>query len=306
MTGYDAVGPPPPAAPPAVPPGQAAPPPAAPPPAGPGQAAPPPARPGQVAPNPGGLRAVLWDMDGLLVDSEPLWTIAETELATRLGRTWTAEVKAAIIGHRLDTAVPRMLAGLGAPTDGASVAEAAAFLLARMVELFTTSPLPLLPGARSLLAVLAAAGVPCALVSSSFRVLVDAVLASLGEHPFAVTVAGDEVTRGKPDPEPYRVAAARLGVDPACCVVLEDSLSGAVSGVAAGCVTVLIAAAAPATPAGPDAPIAAIARTAAPSGEVQVDAWVRLPTLTALDLGRLETLAAGTRGGSGQQPTRAS
>lgn len=185
--------------------------------------------------------AVLWDMDGLLVDSEPLWTVAEVDLAARLGgREWTQEIKAACIGRRLDASVPIILAGLGVAATPPRVDEASAFLLRRMAELFATDPLPLLPGARRLLDRLAAAGVPCALVSSSYRVLVDAALAALGEHPFAVTVAGDEVGRAKPDPEPYRTAAALLGVDPRDCVVLEDSVTGARAGVAAGCATVLV------------------------------------------------------------------
>lgn len=179
------------------------------------------------------LQAVLWDMDGLLVDSEPLWTIAEIELAAQLGGTWDDGIKAQVVGTRLDVAVPTILRYYGVPAEPAAVAETSAWLLDRMVQLFATS-CSLMPGAAELLAALAAADVPMALVSSSYRVLVDAVLAeALG--PFALTLAGDEVVHGKPHPEPYLTAAKRLGVDPACCVVLEDSPAGVAAGEAAGC-----------------------------------------------------------------------
>ena len=108
-----------------------------------------------------------------------------------------------------------------------------------MVELFVRDDLPLLPGVRSLLAALDDAQVPMALVSSSYRVLVDAVLAG-GLGPFSVTLAGDEVERGKPAPDPYLLAASRLGVDVTRCVVLEDSPAGVASGEAAGCAVVAV------------------------------------------------------------------
>lgn len=177
-------------------------------------------------------------MDGLLVDTEPLWTLAEHELAARHGAVFTADMKAAIVGTRLEVAVPTLLRLLGAPATPDAVAQTARWLLGRMVELFG-SPLPLRPGASRLLAALHRAGVPQALVSSSYRVLVDAVLAH-GPGPFATTLAGDEVARAKPDPLPYLAAAARLGADPARCVVLEDSPAGVASGRAAGCAVVAV------------------------------------------------------------------
>lgn len=98
-----------------------------------------------------------------------------------------------------------------------------------------------LPGAISLLSALRRARVPCALVSSSYREMINAVLPSLAGAAFTVTVAGDEVRRPKPDPEPYRVAAAQLGVAPGRCVVVEDSPAGIRSGLAAGCAVVAVA-----------------------------------------------------------------
>ena len=184
------------------------------------------------------LRAVLWDMDGLLVDTEPVWTVAEEELATELGGVWNAQLKASIVGTRLDVAVPTILEHYGHPTGPDDVARASAWLLGRMVELFDAEPV-VLAGVRELLAELRSAGVPVALVSSSYRVLVDAVLRhELG--PFVVTVAGDEVRHGKPHPEPYLTAAGRLGVAPAECVVIEDSVAGVLAGEAADCGVVAV------------------------------------------------------------------
>ena len=184
------------------------------------------------------MDAVLWDMDGLMVDSEPLWTLAETELAAELGGEWSDEIKAAVVGTRLDVAVPVILTWLGVDPTPEQVLATSDRLLQRMVQLFSRD-LPLLPGVRALLQQLDDEGVPMALVSSSYRVLVDAVLAH-GLGPFALTLAGDEVVHGKPSPEPYLMAASRLGVDPERCVVLEDSPSGVASGEAAGCAVVAV------------------------------------------------------------------
>ena len=96
------------------------------------------------------------------------------------------------------------------------------------------------PGAEALLDDLVAAGVPCALVSSSPRRLVDAVLASVGGDHFTTTIAGDEVPRTKPDPDPYLQAARQLGVEPSRCVVLEDSPVGVAAAEAAGCVVIAV------------------------------------------------------------------
>lgn len=184
------------------------------------------------------MDAVLWDMDGVLVDSEPLWTVAEIELAAQLGGTWGPEIKALVVGTRLDVAVPTILRFFGAEDTPAQVAETSAWLLDRMVQLFAAQ-LAMMPGAAELLAAVHAEGVPMALVSSSFRVLVDAVLAQ-GVGPFALSLAGDEVGRAKPEPEPYLTAAQLLGADPSRCVVIEDSPAGVAAGEAAGCAVVAV------------------------------------------------------------------
>jgi HAD superfamily hydrolase (TIGR01509 family) len=185
-----------------------------------------------------GLQAVLWDMDGLLVDTEPVWTVAEEQLAERLGGTWSDELKARIAGTRLDVSVPTILEWYGVQVTPDVVAETSTWLLERMVDLYRTE-VRVLPGVRELLAKLAHDEVQQALVSSSYRVLVDAVL-SHGFGPFAVTVAGDEVPEGKPAPDPYLLACGLLGVEPKQCVVLEDSAAGVLSGKAAGCAVVAV------------------------------------------------------------------
>jgi HAD superfamily hydrolase (TIGR01509 family) len=184
--------------------------------------------------------AVLFDMDGLLVDSEPIWTIAEQKVSQALGGEFTPELKARMIGKRIDLAVGILLDGLATPkAQAADPIEVGQLLMTEMAELLTEH-VPLQPGAVELLDALAAARVPLALVSSSYRLLVDAALKSVGAHRFLVSIAGDEVTHGKPDPEPYVTAARALGVVAPRCVVLEDAPAGMHSAVAAGCACVYV------------------------------------------------------------------
>jgi HAD superfamily hydrolase (TIGR01509 family) len=100
--------------------------------------------------------------------------------------------------------------------------------------------IPWRPGALELLEELADADVPCALVSASYRVILDAALRRLPVGRFEVSVAGDEVRIGKPDPEPYLEAARRLDVRPEECVVIEDSANGAASGNASGALVIAV------------------------------------------------------------------
>jgi HAD superfamily hydrolase (TIGR01509 family) len=192
-------------------------------------------------------------MDGLLIDSEPLWTIAEIELATALGGIWNAELKASIVGTRLDVSVPAILKWYDAPRGPVEVANAMDFLQTRMVELFHDR-LPLMPGALELVDGVRDLGVLTGLVSSSYRVLVDAALDTLGRQRFDVTLAGDEVAHGKPAPEPYLAACALLGVEPTSVVVIEDAISGVESGEAAGALVVAVPWAGPIA-ARPDRPV---------------------------------------------------
>ncbi|MFE9611306.1 HAD family hydrolase [Streptomyces sp. NPDC006012] len=181
--------------------------------------------------------AVLFDMDGTLVDTEVLLLEA---LSTVLGASGVPA--AAIRPEELrGRSVAENLARLNPLARAPMTAqELYARVSSRMLDRLRPGITPL-PGAVGLLRALRRARVPCALVSSSYRAMVDAVLPSLGAAEFAVTVAGDEVRHPKPDPESYRTAAARLGIAPGKCVVVEDSSAGLRSGRAAGCVTVSVA-----------------------------------------------------------------
>lgn len=185
--------------------------------------------------------AVLFDLDGLLVDSEGLWTLAEIELGHRLGVDFTPALKAQMIGRRLDEAMTMLLAHAHREVTEDALAQVSEWLLERMVTLFAAG-VPVRPGASALVRSLARHGVPMAVVTSSYRVLLDAALPALpgGADTFAATLAGDEVSRAKPDPEPYRTAAALLGVSPSITIVCEDSRAGALSAVAAGCACLVV------------------------------------------------------------------
>ncbi|HEY1918122.1 MAG TPA: HAD family phosphatase [Streptosporangiaceae bacterium] len=183
-----------------------------------------------------GLAAVLFDMDGLLVDSEPLWFEVECAIMSRLGGAWARADQEALVGGSLERSMDYLLAKATVPASRAEVGE---WLIDGMVELLATRPLPVMPGARELVTEIAAGGLPFALVTSSERPIKDAVLKRLAID-FPVTVCGDDVRRSKPDPEPYLLAATLLGVDPRRCVVLEDSPNGVASAEAAGCLIVAV------------------------------------------------------------------
>ena len=176
------------------------------------------------------LRAVLFDLDGTVVDSEPLWANAMRMIAADLGGTLTEEVLARSTGLSVPASVDLMLAELGSDL---SRHEATRQLLERTAEVFADE-LMWQPGAQELIDALRAEGVTTALVTSSPRVVVDVAMQRLGAHRFDLSVCGDEVSAAKPDPTPYLVAMQRLGRPAADCLAVEDSPSGTVAAVAAG------------------------------------------------------------------------
>lgn len=192
-----------------------------------------------------GPQAVLLDLDGTLVDTEGIWWAAESEVFADLGHVLDEAHRAVVVGGPMSRSLGHLMAVTGTT---ASLAELTTAINTRFEELIVRGA-PLMPGARRLLTELSAHGVPTALVSASHRRTIDAMLRTLGAENFSFTVAGDEVTRTKPDPEPYLTAAARLGADPAACVVVEDTLTGVASAEAAGCHVVAVPSLVPIEPA---------------------------------------------------------
>ncbi|MFB8105825.1 HAD-IA family hydrolase [Streptomyces sp. NPDC056007] len=181
-------------------------------------------------------QAVLLDMDGTLVDTEPLWLEATREVAAAHGHTLTDEEGAGVLGRTCaDTAA--YLATLNPRAAGSAALEA------DLEDTFLTAVekgVRLRPGARDLLERLAGRDIPAALVSASPRRVVDAVLRTLGAEMFRTTVADGETDRSKPHPDPYVEAAARLRLPPAACLVVEDSPTGIAAAEAAGCRVVAV------------------------------------------------------------------
>jgi len=183
-----------------------------------------------------GLAAVLFDMDGLLVDTEPLWFETEADVMARLGAPWTKQDQEQLLGGSMDNTVGYLLARATRPVPPADVAR---WMTEGMLRRAAEGRVIVRPGARELLNEVAATGIPYALVTGSQRPFTEAVLASTGFR-FPVTVTGDDVARTKPDPEPYLLAAKLLDADPEQCVALEDSPNGVASATSAGCLVVAV------------------------------------------------------------------
>ncbi|MER7762367.1 HAD family phosphatase [Streptomyces sp. NPDC097619] len=180
------------------------------------------------------LAAVLFDMDGTLVDTEGLWWRVTEELAASLGHRLGPADAPEVVGRAVEDTAAHLarVTGTTDPAAPAALAEALGAAFLTRVEEGT----PLRPGAQALLTALEAEGVPFALVSASPRTVVDSVTrGALGHVPFALTLSADDVARTKPHPEPYLAAAGLLGVPIEHCVAVEDSPDGAASAEAAGC-----------------------------------------------------------------------
>ncbi|MFJ7587783.1 HAD family hydrolase [Streptomyces sp. NPDC097617] len=182
------------------------------------------------------LAAVLFDMDGTLVDTEVLWWRTTEEIADGLGHRLTDADAPEVVGRAVEDTAAHLVrvSGGGDPSEVAAALTESFF---REVE----AGAPLRPGAQRLLTELEAEGVPFALVSASPRVVVDSVVGgSLTHVPFTFTLSADDTTRTKPHPDPYRTAAERLGLAPGACVAVEDSPDGAASAEAAGCAVLVV------------------------------------------------------------------
>jgi HAD superfamily hydrolase (TIGR01509 family) len=192
--------------------------------------------------------AVLWDMDGTLLDSEKLWDIPLYEAAERLGGRLSLPARQAMVGSNVPTTLDILFADVGITPDAEERAETARFIDKRIAELFAEG-LPWQPGAQEALSAIRATGLPMALVTSTARDLTELALDTIGRDHFDASVCGDEVGgRNKPHPEPYRKAARLLAVDPARCVAIEDSPTGVASATAAGCTVLVIPSEVPVPP----------------------------------------------------------
>ena len=176
----------------------------------------------------GDFAAVLWDLDGTLIDSEPLWMVGEHELAESHGASWTQEDGLARGGNSLIVSGHYTQKRLGSDLAPEEIVD---YLVTRLADDLSRE-IPWRPGAVELVTALDAASVPQAMVTMSYAAIARPVAAAL---PFAAVVTGDLVTHGKPHPEPYLRAAELLDVDAADCIAIEDSGTGATSANAAGC-----------------------------------------------------------------------
>ncbi|MEU1703733.1 HAD family phosphatase [Streptomyces pseudogriseolus] len=211
------------------------------------------------------LQAVLLDMDGTLVDTEGFWWDVEVEVFKALGHTLDDAWRHVVVGGPMTRSAGFLIEATGADIG----LDELTVLLNDAFESRIDHSLPLMPGAARLLAELAEHEIPTALVSASHRRIIDRVLPVLGPEHFALSVAGDEVPRTKPHPDPYLAGAAGLGADPVRCAVVEDTVTGVTAAEAAGCQVVAVPSVGPITP--------AARRTVVPSLDV-----VTLPFLRGL------------------------
>ncbi len=181
--------------------------------------------------------AVLWDMDGTIIDTEPYWIAEETSLVEHAGGTWSEAQGMEMVGNDLRHSAQIMLDRTPITGSSDDVVDA---LLSGVIQR-VRAHMPWRPGARELIDELRVAGVPMALVTMSWQPLAQALVQRLPTDTFATVVTGDAVPRGKPHPDPYLIAAQRLGVDPADCIAIEDSPTGVRAAVAAGVPTVAVA-----------------------------------------------------------------
>lgn len=180
-------------------------------------------------------RALLWDMDGTLIDTEPYWIGAEQALMARFGVDWTEADGARLVGMALtDAAKILQVEGADLPAE-----EISAELTASVGEGLARR-IPWQPGARELLDAVRAAGIPCALVTMSYAALAARMVEAVGPGVFDVVVTGEDVEQGKPHPEPYLRAAELMGVPIEDCVAFEDSPPGITSALASGAATVAV------------------------------------------------------------------
>ena len=185
------------------------------------------------------MQAVLWDMDGTLVDTEPPWDVSLPAHHGAGGRAMGPGPRRPRVGAAAEETMVTAYAELGLDPDAAAMAESIRWLHDYTADLFDGG-LPWCDGAREMLEALAAERTPMALVTNTQRALAERALNSIGRHYFSVTVCGDEVPSGKPAPDPYLRAADLLGLAPADCLAVEDSVTGTAAAEDAGCAVLVV------------------------------------------------------------------
>jgi len=172
-------------------------------------------------------------MDGTIIDSEQYWMASETTLVESFGGTWSHEDGLSLVGSSMWHSA-RVLQGRGVEMSEVEIIDH----LTDKVHQLIVQDVPWRPGARELLADVQAAGIPQALVTMSQRKLAELVVSVMDFAPFAAVVSGDDVTHGKPHPEPYHLGAQLLGTTAELCVAIEDSEPGLASAVASGAASI--------------------------------------------------------------------
>ncbi len=173
-------------------------------------------------------------MDGTLIDSEPIWIGEERKIMESLGATWSQEDALYCIGGPMERVDAYMRSKLPEDKQGEiEEYEITAILHDSMVERFRKE-VPFAPGASQLISEMHKEAIPMALVTASTRAIMDGALTSIGKHFFKTTISDNDVERSKPDPQGYQLAASRVGVPIEDCLIIEDSITGAMAAIASG------------------------------------------------------------------------
>ncbi|MGP6173185.1 HAD family hydrolase [Corynebacterium sp. A21] len=180
------------------------------------------------------LKAIFWDMDGTMVDSEPLWGEATFELSEALGRRLTPQLRESTVGGSFPNTLSVCALHAGVELHEEDYPRYRRKMFDRMAELFSDNLTPN-PGVRELLGELKRQEIPMLVTTNTERELADSCIDAVGRHFFCDSVTGDEVPAPKPAPDMYLEAARRVGADPAHCLVFEDSFAGMSGAIAAGC-----------------------------------------------------------------------
>lgn len=174
--------------------------------------------------------AILFDHDGTLVDTEPVWAAAKVALAAEFGGIWTEQDTLDCLGLSMQFTLDRLRErGVNLPDE-----EINNLLVAKVHETLAQQPVEFLPGIERFLLEVREAQIPAAVVTNATTSVARRTANAAPEGTFSVIIGNDETTHPKPNPQPYLLAAERLGVDPTQCVAIEDSPSGVRSATAAG------------------------------------------------------------------------